>query len=309
MTKLNKKDIDLTKNQTPQVYLFSKMDKDLKKKLQTDFKINELDIEDIFTNTQLAKVEQRKEYLYVLLNFPDYNLIQNNLLTKEIHCLISHDFLILIDKNEYRHFLEFKKVEQSMKQKDFSNFEIFYEMLDFFVTKLFVLTNKIKQEINLVESNLFDFTTSNDSLKDILVIRKNLITFISILAPLDDVILELQNKYRKFVDSMGIEKLDDSLDKIKKLNNTLEIFDKQTQLLTETNESLLSRSTNETIKVLTSLSLIMVPPTFLAGFFGMNVYFGFDPIAQSYMPLIIILFLIPFSSLIIYLIFKRKGLI
>ena len=49
------------------------------------------------------------------------------------------------------------------------------------------------------------------------------------------------------------------------------------EALEDTNESLISHQQNDILYVLTIFSVVMLPLTFLTGFFGMNVHFpGFD---------------------------------
>jgi Mg2+ and Co2+ transporter CorA len=41
------------------------------RELEEQYNVTDLDVEDVTTNTQLSKLEKRKEYLYVALQFPD----------------------------------------------------------------------------------------------------------------------------------------------------------------------------------------------------------------------------------------------
>jgi len=123
-------------------------------------------------------------------------------------------------------------------------------------------------------------------------VKKNIINFKSLLEPLEELVQEMVESHGKYVDRAGEEDLDDSLDKLKKLSNKLDNFQGTMSLLTETNELLIARSTNKTIKVLTVVNLFLFVPSVLAGFFGMNVYFGWHPDTENLAPLISILLVI-----------------
>ena len=64
---------------------------------------------------------------------------------------------------------------------------------------------------------------------------------------------------------------DDVVDKVEKIYNNLETLSEIVTSLNETNESILSHNTNNVIKILTIFSVVMLPLTFITGFYGMNV--------------------------------------
>ena len=85
---------------------------------------------------------------------------------------------------------------------------------------------------------------------------------------------EVSLKHTDLIDDTGKESIDDSLDKIKKLINRLDNFREITKLLTETNEMIMARSTNQTVRRLTMFNVLLLVPSLTAAFFGMNVHFG-----------------------------------
>lgn len=60
------------------------------------------------------------------------------------------------------------------------------------------------------------------------------------------------------IDEVSREAIDDSLDKIKKLINRLENFRETMKLLTETNEMLIARNTNDNIRRLTFINILLL---------------------------------------------------
>jgi magnesium transporter len=280
---------------------------DLEEVLANDYGIEELDIEDIFTSTQLAKIEARPNYTYVALEFPEYDKGTSKFLSKEIHTIISKDWFILIDKSGHKHSIQFNNLKENLYSTDITVMDLFYEMLDFFVTKDFRAVSRFKSEIQKLEIDIFNFDLRSDLVKDILIFKRNLLAFESIFLPLQDVVLDLQNKYSPLIKPEGIEKLDDTLDKIKKLLNILSNLISQANLLSESNEAQIARSTNETIKTLTAVNIIALVPTILFSFFGMNVYFGYLGNTANFIPLLIIILFSAIVSVTSYWYFRKKG--
>jgi magnesium transporter len=281
---------------------------DLKTILRDDYTIDYLDIEDVFTNTQLSKIEQRPEYLYVALEFPEYDKTKRQFLRKEVHTFVSQNYVFFVDKNEYKHFLQFNNLKEALTETEYSNVTVFYEMLDFVITKIFRVLGKFRAEISDIENRVFD-DLEDDLLKEILIVRRNITNFLSIIYPLEQVIIDLQTKYTKFIDSKGQEKLDDSLDKIKKMINILTNYKEQIVLLTETNESQIARSTNQTIKTLTVFNIIIFVPSLITGFFGMNVWFGNIGSSENWYALLFVLVIMIVSTIATFIVFKVKDLI
>lgn len=127
--------------------------------------------------------------------------------------------------------------------------------------------------------------------------------------PLEDMFDELTLKHSELIDGTGKEAIDDSLDKIKKLVNRLDNFRETMKLLTETNEMLMARSTNQNVRRLTLFNVLLLCPTLVAGFFGMNVHFGWftalsDNAAMS--PLLTIIVAMVFITLATYHFFIWK---
>ena len=65
--------------------------------------------------------------------------------------------------------------------------------------------------------------------------------------------------------------------KAERIWDQLDNYKEVVEALEDTNESLISHQQNDILYVLTVFSVVMLPLTFLTGFFGMNVHFpGFD---------------------------------
>lgn len=288
--------------------VFNGLSEELKQQLQQSYHIDHLDIEDVFTNTQLSKIEQRNEYLYVALEFPEYDKKRRHFVTKEIHCFLSQSYFLVIDKHEFKHFRQFDLIRSAILDDNSPTFFQFYEMLDFIVTKTYRVLGKFRQEVQEAEMQVFD-DIENDLVKEILIIRRNLANFLSIIVPLEKVISDLEIKYTKFIDPKGLEKLDDSLDKIKKMNNTLTNFKEQLMLLTEANESQIARSTNQTIKTLTVFNIIIFVPSLITGFFGMNTHFGWISSQENLVPVTVVLSSMVVATLITFVYFKVRSII
>ena len=290
-----------------QLYQYSGKDHTLKQLLEDKFQIQEEDVEDVFSSTQLSKVERRTWYVYFALQFPTFSSENLYIQIKQIHCFVSPAYLFVIDESGYQIPEEFQSiVDHLLEDGATTSFDAFYELLDDSVVKMFRILYRIQTSIKDIEGILFEWDTEEDQIRDIQTVKKNIINFKSILEPLEDLVIEMIEQKSKYVDTEGREDLDDSLDKLKKLINKLENFRDTMTLLTETNELLIARSTNKTIKILTVVNLFLLVPTIVVGFFGMNVYFGWSDQSSSFRPLIVIVLTAAALMSLGFIYFKKK---
>lgn len=279
---------------------------ELKTKLKEDYGADPLDIEDVFTYTQLAKIEAKRKYVYIALHFPEYDPMNRHFTSKEVHCFINNSKILIIDKDSFSFIKDFQRIYEH-QIKTWEPIDIFYEMLDYMVTRLFKVIGKFQLEVKSVESQIFNTQPNEDLLLEILIIKRNLINYISIISPLYKMLTELETKYTDRVNTKGLEKIDDSLDKIEKILNNLANSREQITLIKETRQTLIARSTNQTVKKLTGINLLVFVPTLITSFFGMNVYFGWIDRTNSLLPVIAILVLMVVLTTASYMYFKQKD--
>ena len=279
----------------------------LKQRLFEEFRVDALDVEDVFTYTQLAKIERKEHYLYVALHFPQFDHVSRHFRSKEVHCFVTDTKLLVVDKDGFSALKDFEEVYH-WKLDSWSSFDAFYELLDYIVTRMFRVIGKFREEIKAVESTLFDERDSSEAmLLEILIIKRNLINYLSIIGPLLKVLTDLETKYTSTLTKLGLEKIDDSRDKIEKIVNNLANFRDQITLLKETNETLIAQSTNQTVKKLTGINLLVFVPTLITSFFGMNVYFGALGQEASYEWVGRIVIFMFISTLLVYAYFRKRD--
>lgn len=291
-------------------YQYKWLNDAMKEKLHKHFLIHEEDLEDIFSNTQLSKFEIRKNYMYFALQFANGEK-NNRVVTQQIHCLVSELYFVVIDEDEFQWVKEFDLVRDTLVNRDnYNTFDLFYELLDISVTQMFKLLQLIQVQVKELESSVFSEENFwNDQILVIQDNKKNIINFKSLLTPLHELLEEMKLKHSEFIDETGKESLDDSFDKIKKLNNRLDNFRDTMKLLTETNELVMARNTNANVRKLTLFNVLLLGPSLVAWFFGMNLHMGFMTTLTkngSLVPLIIVITIATILTATLYQLFKNK---
>ncbi len=291
----------------PKIVYFGK-DEFLPTKIKGDlakYDITELDLEDVISDTQLSKIEFRSEYIYIALQFPEFDKIKKTFIEKEVHCFVNKEFLIIINKHEFKGVESFQNINNMDIDRN-TTFDLFYEMLWNGLNNSYRAMLKLKIEVHQLNQQIFeDVSMDKDLIFDIQNMKRNIVNFEGIIEPLSEVLQSIEVRYHRLVDIEDKEQVDDCLDLIKKIINNLNILKQQIQIISETNEAIIARSTNEVVKRLTGISIIVLVPSTITGFFSMNMYYGFSP-GETW-PTITVTITVLLLTTIVYLVLRKKN--
>jgi len=113
--------------------------------------------------------------------------------------------------------------------------------------------------------------------RDIHKVKQEIISYRKIVRPQRPTLRQLERQVERFLPEELELYFDDIVDANERIWDYLDNYKEVVEALEDTNESLISHQQNDILYVLTIFSVVMLPLTFLTGFFGMNVKFpGFD---------------------------------
>lgn len=159
---------------------------------------------------------------------------------------------------------------------------------------------QVNQKIKLAEDNL-EKSIKNEELQALLQIEKSLVFFMTSLKGNSIVLHRIKNMKNINLDAELLEDVDIEL------RQALEMTNIYSDILTGTMDayaSVISNNMNDIMKKMTSISIILMIPTVIASFYGMNV-----PNSLQENPFglpIIIAVSLAFSTLGVFLFMKRK---
>jgi magnesium transporter len=107
--------------------------------------------------------------------------------------------------------------------------------------------------------------------QEIAIVRRDIISFRRIIKPLIPVVNSLERKHRPFLHEDMEEYFGDVSDGLSRIWDTLEEYKEVIEGLSDTISTLTNNRINDIIKVLTIISVILLPLTLISGIFGMNV--------------------------------------
>ena len=180
------------------------------------------------------------------------------------------------------------------------------QILEQNVYRFLTCLKKLDLKRNLIEQELYD-SSRNSELKQLLSIEKSLVYFVNSLSA-----NELLKMKMKRTDFLHIHHDEDKVDLFEDIiidnSQALEMANVYTNILNGTMDaygSIISNNLNITIRRLTLITIILMVPTLIASFYGMNVTLPFEgnPNAIYFIIIISIVF-----SFLVGWYFQRKRL-
>jgi len=280
-------------------------------KLQKKHGFHELDIEDCLSVHERPKVEEYDEYLFLVFHIPYLSKKTNRVLKEEVNIFIGKDFVMTLHEGKipildtlWKQLKESKTKRHEYLQHGTGFF--LYELMRHFFDDVFPLVDTITKQLRKMEDDLFENDDEVDLLKDIMTLKRNIITMRSILLPQRTLIAALEHKNKKFASEDLALYFDDILDAIERQWALLETAKEMIDALQDTHESWLTHKTNAVIRVLTIFSVVMLPMTFITGLYGMNVLLPHGENPNVFSGIIIVMLLL-LSTMLGYFV-KKKWL-
>lgn len=248
--------------------------------LQKTYGFHELDIEDCLSEHERPKVEEYDTYLFLVFHIPYRTRKTGRIIKEEVNIFMGQDFFVTLHRGKIPildrlwNDLESSDTLREEYLQHGTGFFL-YELMRHFFEDVFPLVDSIRKELRRMEEVLFESEEEVDLLRDIMNVKRNIISMRSILLPQRTLIATLEHKNKKFVPDELALYFDDILDAIERQWALLDTAKEMIDALQDTHESWLTHKTNAVIQILTIFSVTMLPLTFITGLYGMNVALPF----------------------------------
>jgi len=248
------------------------------KKIEKEFNIHLLHIEDCLSPVQSPKVNTTSQYLFMVLLFPVYNRKTRKINSSEVDFFVNSNTLITIHRGELSPLMNLFntcQVNKEQKEKYFigSPALLLYEILKRLFESCSPILGHINLNINNIEENIFK-GYEKKMVREILIAKTNIVNFRRITQTHRLVVSKLLEKSSLFF-SPGQLKIyfQEVIETANDIWSSLENLKQTIDAIEQTNNSLISFQLNDIIKILTIISIIVLPITLVASIFGMNLKF------------------------------------
>ena len=250
-----------------------------------------LDVEDVLSRRERPKVDVYTEaegagYLFAVLHFPVYDASVGRLNAGELDGFVGPGYLVTLPNVELRpvsRLFQRCSDNEELRHTLFSrgSGRLLYEILDDLYDYCFPILDKIAFKLRQIDEEIDETSPrAKERVRDIHKMKQEIISYRKIVRPQRPVLRQLERGVERFLPEELELYFDDIVDASERIWDLLDNYKEVVEALEDTNESLISHQQRDILYVLTIFSVVMLPLTFITGFFGMNVNFpGFDSFA------------------------------
>lgn len=252
------------------------VDAEALKFLKDNYSFHHLDFEDLQSEQETPKIDVYKNYLFLILQFPQWQSGSRSIIPQEIDVFVGDNYLITIQhnkskemKNFFYHCLNNRQVKADWMSKN-SGY-LLYNLIESLFQQTTPMINNISKQISKIETEVFEGEPDTRIVKELAINRRNILNFRRILDPNRYLVSTLSHTRKTFLDESLSLYFDDVSDYLNKLWVITESFKDSINGLHVTVESLINQRTNKVISTLTVISVGLLPLTLLSGIYGMNI--------------------------------------
>lgn len=250
--------------------------KDEVRKLVDEFDLSPETANELLFPTDQVRSEFHGDYIYLVLHFPSNNNdhILGETKLKEIDFVIGKNFIITTRYNSIDAIHEFSKMFEmnsllNKNQNDMHSGLMFYHMIQNLYDSLRIKLDNIKDLLTDIEKRIFK-GEEKDMVIELSKLNRLILRYKEALAEHEEILRNFESIGLKFFQKDFQYKLESILNEYRKIRSILENRSEYLNDLRITNDSILTTKQNEIMKTLTIMAFIVLPPSLLASFFGMN---------------------------------------
>jgi len=243
-----------------------------------------LDLEDVLSRRQRPKVDEYPDYLFGVLHFPVYDKAIQRLNAAELDFFVGNGYLVTLPAVE---LLPVTRLFGRCQEDDELREQLFtkgsgyllYHILDDLFDYCFPILDKIGHKLDSIEDDMFE-KRAEEVVRDLSNVKQEIISYRKIIKPERSTLRLLERQIERFLPEDLELYFDDIVDASERIWDLLDNFKEVVEALEDTNESVISHRQNDVLRILTVVSVVLLPLTLITGIFGMNVHFpGFETAA------------------------------
>jgi magnesium transporter len=269
------------------------------------FKIHPLAMEDILNTYHRPKIEIYPDYLFVILKQLSYSQETFNLKKSQFSIVWGKNFVLTFQEQESEIFNPIKKLlknDEGQLRKLGADYLV-YALIEIIVDNYYVILDQGGEKLELLEEILIknptlkNSQTIHDLKMELLFLRKSVWPLREILSTLSKESLDLVSDNTRIY-------FRDVYDNVVQIIEMIEALREMASDMMDIYLSSINNKLSEVMKVLTIISTIFIPLTFIAGVYGMN--FRFMPELEWRAGDFLVLTLMGLVAATMLLYFKRK---
>ncbi|MEM0437825.1 MAG: magnesium/cobalt transporter CorA [Candidatus Micrarchaeia archaeon] len=271
------------------------------------YDIHPLILEDIAHTGQRPKYEDLGGYIYIVLNMLTYDEVAAQVRQEQVSMILRGDCLITFQESEGKSDV-FDGVRERIRSgtgqiRKMGTDYLAYSLIDAIVDNYFTVLERLGERVDTLEARILanpspaELHEINRLKHEVLLVRRS-------VWPLREVLSALERSESPLIKERTRIYLKDAYDHTIQVMDMVESMRDILSEMVDVHLSGISNRLNEIMKVLTIISTVFIPLTFIAGVYGMNFRYMPELESEWGYPAVLLLMLLVAALMVLY--FRRR---
>jgi magnesium transporter len=238
-------------------------------KLQEEFDLHDLAVEDAQLAHQRTKIETYGESLFVVVQTAQ--LVSGHIAFGETHIFLGARYLVTVRHGASLSYAPARRnCEHTPELLALGPAYGLYGVLDFVVDNLLPIVRDFREELQELEQDIFADTFKRSTIKRLYDMQRDLMTLRLAVAPMQDIISQLVRLHPQLIPDELRAYFRDVYDHVFRVNESISAMREMLAAAINVNLSLVTFGQNEVMKKLAGWAAMLAAPTLLTSWYGMN---------------------------------------
>lgn len=238
-------------------------------KMQEEFVLHELAVEDAHKGHQRPKIEEYGNSLFVVLHTID--LVGGELLPGEVAIFVASNYILTVRNRSQQGFVDVRaRCEREPEQLSQGPAFVLYALMDAVVDRYFPVFDALEEELETIEEQIFTIGAQRATVERLYQLKRKATTLKHAVAPLLEAVGKLQGGRVPPMFAGTQEYFRDVSDHLYRLNTSIDSMRDTINTAIQVNLSMVTIDESEVNKRLAAWAAIFAVATAFAGIWGMN---------------------------------------
>ncbi|WP_404535815.1 magnesium and cobalt transport protein CorA [Dyella agri] len=238
-------------------------------KLQEEFDLHDLAIEDAQSAHQRTKIEAYGNSLFIVVQTAQ--LESGHIAFGETHIFLGARYLVTVRHGASLSYAPARRsCEHTPDLLSLGPSYGLYSVLDFIVDNLMPIVRDFREELQELEQDIFAASFNRDTVRRLYDMQRDLMTLRLAVSPLQDVISQLVRLHPQLIPDELRAYFRDVHDHVTRVNDAISAMREMLTAAISVNLSLVTFGQNEVMKKLAGWAAMLAAPTLITSWYGMN---------------------------------------
>lgn len=241
------------------------------KKIGNHFKLDNLLLEDVLNTHHRASMQVYDKHIFFTLKMLGIHPSEQKIVREHLSLVLGNTWVLSFQETKGDLFNNIRKrlKEGTGVIREQQTDYLFYRLIDTVVDNYYLVVENMADQVESIEKNILEGSAENPRMQ-VLNLKKQLIQVRKDISPLREAALLLLKEELNLINSNTKRFLQDVYDHVLHVQDAI---DTQRELLngvSDMYQAQISEKMNQVMQLLTIISTIFIPITFVAGIYGMN---------------------------------------